>query len=208
MVRFGRARRRARALALLASLALFAAGPRPCRAAPQGNVGLVVGGAGAGEGGRFWQTGDFQLGLRGDVLLGRSANTDFGLGPYLELGTLGFGEIEWGGGASVLLPVHERLPLVVSAGGFGRYGDDGYGIEPGLAASIFWGSRSYNFHAGYVMAAGLLVGFRQSLGESQRSALCVGAQIDLAVLGLPLVMLLDLMRGPSAETAPVARRRR
>jgi hypothetical protein len=184
------------------AVALACAGP--ARAEPQSNASMTLGGAGVGPEGRFWEGGEFHLGVRGDVLFGRESTSDFGIGPYAELGTFAFDELQFGGGASALLPINVHFPLVASVGAYGRWSDvDDYGLEPGLSGVLFWGSRSFNFHANYVMAAGLLVGWRQSLGESNESILLVAAQLDLAFMGLPLVALVDLMRGPSAEAAPI-----
>lgn len=173
------------------------------RAEPQANASMTIGGAGVGQEGRFWDHPEFHLGARGDVLFGRDSASELGLGPYLELGTFAFDDLHFGGGGSVLLPVHDSFPLVASLGAFGRWGDDPWGLEPGVSGALFWGSRSYNFHANYVMAGGLLVGFRQSLGESRESMLLIGAQLDLAFMGIPLVALIDLVRGPSDEVAPI-----
>lgn len=200
------ARLRTPPLTTLLSLLLFAAAGGWCssaRAEPQGNAGLTIGVAAAGTEGRFWDGGEFHLGLRGDVMFGRERSSHLGVGPYLEVMTLAFDELQIGGGANLLLPVHERLPLVLSLGSFGRLGDDQLGLEPGLAGALFWGSRSFNFHEGYVMAGGLLLGFRQSLGESQETALLITAQIDVLLLATPVVMLLDLLRGPSPEAQAI-----
>jgi len=166
---------------------------------PQGNAGLTLGVAGVGESGAIGDHAEFHLGARGDILFARDQPSDFGLGPYAEIGTLGFDELHVGGGLSALLPVHPTFPIVLSGGAYGRYGDDGFGFEPGIAGSLFWGTRSYNFHTDYVMAAGLLVSYRASMGDSGQSALVVGAQLDAVVLSLPFVMLFDLIRGPSDE---------
>jgi hypothetical protein len=176
---------------------------RGSAAEPQANAALTVGGAGVGSEGAFWDHAEFHIGLRSDVLFGRDATADFGGGPYVEIGTLAFDELQIGGGGSLLFPVHPSLPMIASAGAFGRIGDDDFGFEPGIAGSLFWGSRSYNFHANYVMALGLLVGYRHSFGSSRESALLVSAQIDLAVLGLPFVALAGAARGPSSEAAPI-----
>lgn len=172
-------------------------------AEPQLNAGLEVGGAAAGTDGGFFDRPEFLLGLKGDVMFGRSAPWDFGVGPYLEFGTLAFDEIQFGGGASVHLPVHETFPLVASVGPYGRYGDDDFGVEPGVATALFWGSRSYNFHDNYVMALGVSVGYRASFGESAESALLVSAHLDLALLGLPIVALVSWLGGPSDEATRI-----
>lgn len=186
------------ALALVATLA-----SRRAAADPQANAALTIGGAAVGSEGEFWDHAEFIMGLRGDVLFGREDVRDFGAGPYVDVGTFAFDELVFGGGASLLMPVHESLPLVASVGAFGRYGDDDFGVEPGITGSLFWGTRSYNFHENYVLAAGLLLGYRYTFGESHESALWLSAQIDLALLGLPFVALVGLMRGPSSEAAPI-----
>jgi hypothetical protein len=174
------------------------------RAEPQGNAALTIGGAGVGTRGKFWERPAFHLGARGDVLFLRKKARDFGLGPYLEAGMLAHRlvEAQFGGGLSLLLPVHETFPLVVSVGPFGRYGTDKL-AEPGVAGAIFWGTRSYNYSAGYVMAAGLSVGYRQAFGESKESVLLVAAQLDLAAMGLPIVLLINALRGPTAAAKPI-----
>jgi hypothetical protein len=191
---------------LASVLAFFAIvlGTAAASASPQGSVGLTLGAAGFGEQRAIWDKTLFQLGLHGDVLFGREGNRDFGLGPFVEVQTLGFDDIELGGGASALLPVLENFPLVLSAGAYGR-GTGTYGFEPGLTGELFWGSRSYNYHASYVMSAGLLAQFRYGLGDARETAIVVGAQLDLEVLSLPFVFLYQALRGPSPEAAPIAR---
>jgi hypothetical protein len=197
------------------------ASPRPTSAPPsskpanstnspskvQGTVGLTLGAAGIGLEHRFWERTVFQMGLRGDMLFGRSRSTDFGVGPYLEVSTHAFDEIQFGGGISMLLPISQALPLVVSAGGYGRhggrFGSEPYALEPGVAGALFFGGRSYNFHTGYAMAVGLLAQFRYGLGASGETAIVFGAQLDLVALSLPVQILVNALRGGSASTAPV-----
>lgn len=179
------------------------------QAEPQATVGLTVGVAGAGLDRAIWKSTAFHLGLHGDVLFGRSRNQDFGLGPYVEVLTNGFDEIQFGGGLSGLVPVLDTFPLVLSVGAYGRKGwsdapvplrAGGFGLEPGLAGTLFFGSRSYNFHAPYVMTAGLFGQMRYGLGASRETSIVVGAQIDLAILSLPFVFLINAVRGGSSET--------
>src|SRR5690606_37699380 len=96
---------------LMASCTLWTAA---AMAEPQGNAGLTIGGAAAGTDGEFWDHGEFHLGLRGDVMFLREEAYDFGVGPYAELGTLAFDELQFGGGLNVLLPIHDSLPFVAS----------------------------------------------------------------------------------------------
>src|SRR6185503_11303902 len=106
---------------------MLALAPRVARAEPQATVGLTIGDAGAAISDasadyhrRFWAKNKFHLGLRSDVLFGRSKATDFGIGPYVEVLTHGFSEIQFGGGVSGLLPVLPAFPIVLSFGGYGR----------------------------------------------------------------------------------------
>jgi len=55
------------------------------------------------------------LGLRGDAVFGRASPWDVGYGPYGEVLTTG-DDVSLGVGGSVLLPVHDGLPVVCSGG--------------------------------------------------------------------------------------------
>lgn len=174
----------------------------PADAAPQGTAGLTIGAAGTALDHRYWDKTLFHLGARGDVLFGRERNSDFGFGPYLEVGTNGFQSIQFGGGVSTLFPIIDYLPLVVSVGGYGQKGSDGFGLEPGVSAGLFWGSRSFNFHSNYVMSAGLIGQFRYGLGASRETAILVGAQLDFVAMSLPFLFIVNAIRGGSSDTRP------
>lgn len=192
-----------RLAALLAASALAGALPRAARAEPQVNGALTVGAAGVGMEGAVWSATVFHLGLRGDVLFGRDDARDFGAGPYVEVLTHAFNQVQFGAGASALLPVLETTPVVLSAGVYGRKGDDDFGLEPGVAAALFWGVRSYNYHSRYDIALGLLAEGRYGLGSSRESSIVISAQLDLALLATPAVFLINLAKGGSPDTAPV-----
>lgn len=172
-------------------------------AEPQASVGLTLGAAGEGIGGKIWRATSFHLGLHGEVLLGRRQATDFGIGPYVEVLTNGFNEIQFGGGVSGLLPVLETFPLVLSFGAYGRKTLDPFPVQPGITGELFVGSHSYNFHARYVMSAGLIGQMRYGLGPSRETSILVGAQIDVAILSLPLLFLINAARCGSPATDPV-----
>src|ERR1700691_5584998 len=91
-------------VALLALLALLLLAAPSAHAEPQASVGLTIGAAGEGFDRHLWQRTAFHLGLHGDVLFGRTSTSDFGIGPYAELFTHAFDEIQFGGGVSGLLP--------------------------------------------------------------------------------------------------------
>lgn len=181
------------------------AAPEAARAEPQGNVGLDIGLAGRGYKRELWEETVFHLGLRGDVLFARDAVNDFGVGPYAELFTHAFDELQIGHGVSLLIPVVDTFPLVLSAGSYGRIGDDRYGFEPGFAGAAFFGSRSFNFTAHYVMAFGVLAQGRVGLGDSEETSIVLALHADVAFLSMPIVYAIDAARGGSEETDPVPR---
>ena len=187
------------ALAATAALALLAVAPA-ARAEPQASVGLTIGAAGEGYDHHFWKARTaFHLGIHGDVLFGRSGSGSFGIGPYAEVMTHAFDEVQFGGGVSGLLPVIDIFPIILSAGAYGRKGSDKFGLEPGLAAELFWGSRSYNFHSHYMLSGGLLAQMRYGLGPSKETSIVVSAQIDLGLLAMPIIMLIGSARSPEAK---------
>jgi hypothetical protein len=135
------------------------------------------------------------MGLRGELLLGRQRDMDFGLGPYAEvLTTSGFSDVQAGGGASLLVPVHPFLPLVVSAGGYASRAS-GWAWESGLAGELFWGTHGYNYHSLYALSAGFFVGGRYSLGASRDVTVLTGARIDLELIALPFLIAWQAIRG-------------
>ena len=177
-------------LATPATALALALTAHPARADPQFSVGLTLGGGGA-----FLRTrplGVFATGLHGDVLFLRASDHSMAIGPYLETMTVAFETFEVGGGVSWLIPVSEHFPLVLSVGAHAR----GYpgGWEPGLEAIVWMGSRSYNFHSLYGLAAGFFVEGRWGLGDGQQADVLGGVQIDLELFALPFVLLYNALR--------------
>ena len=181
---------------MLGSVALLTtAYARLAGAAPEVSTGLIVGVAGNGDRSDIWSSTNFEAGFRGDLLWGRSRDADFGIGPYAEiLTTTAFSDFQAGGGVSLLLPVSAYLPLVLSSGAYASR-SSAWGWEPGLAANIFCGSRSYNYHSTYSLAVGLFVDGRYALGESREVSLIAGARIDLELVGLPFLLIYEAIRG-------------
>ena len=62
----------------------------------------------------------FHPGARGSILFLRNRGTDMDIGPYLDVATASFHNVDLGGGAEWLIPVRDDLPLVLSAGAFWR----------------------------------------------------------------------------------------
>ncbi|MCA9628674.1 MAG: hypothetical protein KC766_13440 [Myxococcales bacterium] len=165
----------------------------PAYAAPQGNVSIISGLCGEGTRDEVWHDTCWYNALHGDVLFGRDRNSDFGIGPYLEVGTAGFDDLRLGGGGSLQIPVHPYVPAVLSLGGYARRFDSEW--QPGLAGDLFIGSRSYNFHSAYVMTGGVSLGARYGVGDSKELTLIVAAQLDSSVLWLPAVILYNWIAG-------------
>src|SRR5262249_40116623 len=107
-------------------------------ASPQASLGLTLGGTvenvTPGPAG-----GAFHMGGRADVLFLRSRGTDMALGPYVDLATASFHDLDLGGGVEWLLPVRDDLPLVLSCGPFWRNGE-AHTWAPGIEGTIFFGS--------------------------------------------------------------------
>lgn len=128
------------------------------------------------------------LGGRFDVLFLRDGPKAMGLGPYLDVATHAFDTIEAGGGLSWLVPAGSTA-FVLSGGAFGR--SAGFGLEPGVAGTVFWGSRSYNYHSTYGLAVGLFAQGRYGLGDGKQGDAIAGVQLDLAYLALPFLFLYE-----------------
>jgi hypothetical protein len=150
----------------------------------QGNAGMTIGGGVADV--RASPYAAFHLGVRGDLLFFRQRNADMALGPYVEVGTVAFNSFETGGGLSWLIPVSSTLPVILSAGSYGRHTGP-FSWEPGIATSLFVGSRSYNFHSAYSLMLGGFLQARHGLGDGRQADLLLGVHADLALLAWPWI---------------------
>jgi hypothetical protein len=176
---------------LVACTALAA---RSAQASPQLSSTLLVGVAGNGDRGKLWSSTDFATGLRGVVLFGRGRDADFGVGPYLEtLTTTGFSDLQLGGGATLLVPIHPYLPVTLSFGGYAGH-REAFGWHPGLAGELFWGTHGYNYGSFYGLSAGIFGGLRYGLGDSRDVTVLVGGRIDLEILALPFILAYNALR--------------
>lgn len=151
---------------------------------PQWNASALAGVCGRGADGELWNDTCFYTGARADVLFGRNRNSDFGIGPYVDVNTAAFDDLRLGGGPTLLLPVHPYFPIVLSAGPFVRRNGD---WTPGVEGWLFFGSRSYNFHSGYGLAGGIVLGYQTELRDQKANAIVIAAQIDLLLLALPAI---------------------
>jgi hypothetical protein len=163
--------------------------PAFVHAEPQGHVGVRLAPCGVGEDGAFWQHTRFCGGLTADLLLLRERNTDFGLGPYVEISSAGVWDVRYGGGLSLLAPVHPDFPLVVSAG---AYGHETRAVA--LGGSLFFGMRSYNFHGNYNLTLGLFGSVTRDLGASEEMLTALGVELDGFLIAAPFLLAFEALR--------------
>jgi hypothetical protein len=167
---------------------------RASSAAPQANVGMTFGGV-AEDVTTGPPHGQVHWGGRADVLFLRSRGSDMALGPYVDAGTSSFHDFDAGGGLSWLLPVRDDLPFVLSAGFFTRTGE-GWNWAPGAEGTLFWGSRSYNFHSWYGIALGLFAEAKYLPGsreQTEQTDLVFGIHMDGEVMLMPSMLILQLL---------------
>jgi hypothetical protein len=159
---------------------------RPAHADPQASVGLTGGASFGGVIGPVSQT-TLHLGGRADVLFLRQRERDMAVGPYVDVGTRGFHDVDVGGGGEWLIPLTEDVPIVASAGMFARSGSGG-AWSPGIETTLFCGSRSYNFHSWYGLAAGVFVQSRWVPTSPASLDIVAGVQLDLALIAMPFIL--------------------
>ena len=114
------------------------------------------------------------------------------IGPYVDF-TMAFETLELGSGVEWLAPISESFPLILSAGLIERRAPS-FGWEPGAEATIFIGSRSYNFTSWYGLAAGLFVQGRYGFGDAKQADLLAGAQVDLSFFAYPFLLAYEALR--------------
>ncbi len=130
----------------------------------------------------------YHLGGRFDLLLLRDRAGTMALGPYVDVATAGFDTFETGGGLEWLVPAGDTA-FVFSAGGLAR--TSRFGWEPGVAGTIFWGSRSFNYHSAYALGVGLFAQGRYGFGDGKQTDAILGVQVDLEYLALPALFLYE-----------------
>jgi hypothetical protein len=158
---------------------------------PQASIGTTLGGV--LEDVTHGSRGAAHWGGRADVLFLRSRGSDMAIGPYVDAATASFHDFDAGGGIGWLLPVRDDLPFVLSAGAFARTGE-GRAWAPGLEGTLFWGSRSYNYHSWYGLAAGLFAQVRFVPSAPEQTDLVFGLQVDGELLIMPPILILGLLR--------------
>jgi len=178
----------ARGWLTLAGLLFVVGTAGPAQADPQASVGLT-GGATVQDVAESPGV-SLHLGGRADVLFLRDHNGQMALGPYVDAATAGFHDLDTGGGVEWLLPLTSDVPVVLSAGGLVRNGD-ARSWAPGLEGTLFVGSRSFNFHSWYGLAAGVFAQTRWVPASPSTTDLVFGVQLDLELVVLPALFLWD-----------------
>lgn len=133
----------------------------------------------------------YHLGGRFDALFLRDRAGTMALGPYVDVATEAFDTFQTGGGLEWLLPIGEPV-LILSGGAFAR--TSRFGWEPGAEATLFFGSRSFNYHSIYSPSIGLFLqgryGFGDSNGGKQADAI-LGVHVDLEYFALPALFIYE-----------------
>ncbi len=166
----------------------------------QWNTSLTLGLARYGDSNDLWRASRFASSLRADFLFGRSNNASFGFGPTTFIGLSTYSELNLGAGAQLLIPVHDYLPITLSAGLYGVNREE-QKTRPGTFLALGWGPRSFNYHSSYSMGGGLLLEARRDLAESPVTTWLASVQIDSALLALPVVFVVNAFRLPPIEIA-------
>lgn len=130
----------------------------------------------------------YHLGARVDLLLLRDRAGRMAVGPYVDVATAAFDTFESGGGVEWLVPAGDTA-LILSAGAFAR--TSRFGWEPGAAGTVFWGSRSFNYHSPYSLGVGLFLQGRYGFGGGRQSDAVLGVQVDLEYLVLPFLLVYE-----------------
>jgi hypothetical protein len=193
---YGKAQQTARfagpaAVVAVAAVAMLEAGD--AHADPQVSVGLTVGAEVKDAVGPSKTVGAFHLGGRGSVLFLRNRGSDMAIGPYVDVATGAFENVDLGAGVEWLLPVRDDLPLVLSSGAFWRNGEE-RSWSPGMEGTVFFGSHSYNFHSIYGLAAGLFAQTRWVPASPSTLDVVFGLQIDGELLALPALLIYEAIR--------------
>lgn len=165
---------------------------QPSPAAPQMSGGVTTGAAltdlRTGAGPRV----AYHLGGRFDVLFLRERAGAMAFGPFVDVATHAFDTFETGGGLEWLVPAGDTA-FIVSTGLFAR--TSRFGWEPGAAGTIFWGSRSFNYHSTYALGVGLFAQGRWGLSSEGKQADAIfGAQIDLEYFALPFLFAYNALK--------------
>ena len=126
------------------------------------------------------------LGLRTDVLFGRDSKDDLAVGLHAGFSAPDpFHEAQGDLGLSLLLPVTDAWPIVISGGGWLGSGAPAGGV----LGRLFWGVRPHNVFSPYVTTLGLFVETRASLWGAKSIDVSGGLHVDGFVFLYPFLIL-------------------
>jgi hypothetical protein len=168
--------------------------PSSASADPQANLGVTAGWVLQDAFGPGSSSSAFHAGARADVLFLRSRGDQMAIGPYIDAATSSLHDFDAGGGLEWLLPVRDDLPIVLGAGALARNGE-GHSWAPGAEGTIFFGSRSYNFHSWYELAFGVFAQARWIPSPPAVADLVLGVQIDGEFIAMPSMLIISALRG-------------
>jgi len=162
--------------------------PGPARRAPfECTAQIVLGGGARLDPSAAAPAGFFTLAWRADVLFLRDSPRAFGLGPALAVRLDHFADVVPSLGASLLVPIHEAFPVVITPSFALRW--DGATWAPGASGRLFWGARSHNYHSVYTLALGVWAEARHWFDPRGTTDVAAGIDIDLQVFAIPFVAL-------------------
>jgi len=162
-------------------------------AAPQGHAAIAAGVAVLDRTERRGGFPEFSGAVRGELFFGRERDKDLGLGPLVTLSSVSFEHYGASAGLSALLPASPTFPFIASLAGGVLSTRPGW--SPSVEAWLFWGPASYNFHARYAMASGVLFGYQTSLGSERVTVISVNGQLDLELVALPFILVHQWIAG-------------
>lgn len=170
----------------------------PPRRAPFEFTAQVVLGGGARFAPAVVPAGFFTLAWRADMLFFRTTPRSFGFGPALQARVDHFADVTGSLGPSVLFPITEAFPLVLTPSFALRW--DGASFAPGASGRLFWGIRSHNYHGVYALSFGLWAEARHFFGVQNSTDVAAGIDVDLQLLAMPFVALyVELFRRTRAQ---------
>jgi hypothetical protein len=165
---------------------------RPARGEVELTSDLSLGG-GALVAGEEPSGGLFRFGAHAEATFLRRSNRDLGLGIYVEVMTSTFLDVMGSVGATLLIPVHHGLPIVLFVGPHYTYSGRHDG---GVGGRLWWGFHNHNLTHFYNGTFGLWLEVRGDLTGERDVLLAAGVDIDLSLFVYPFVFIDRWARGP------------
>jgi hypothetical protein len=175
---------------LAVALALWAGEVAAQEAHPQFHGAALVGVARGTTSEQRASSTQLQLGLRADGVWGRRSSSSVGVGVVTDVRTRRFADVQFAAGPTLVLPVTDPFPLVLSVGPFVHRDES---TRMGGFVSLALGPRTYNFHGNYSLAGGLLLDARKVPGGGP-TTISANLEVDLQIVVLPFLLLVNAFR--------------